>query len=135
MSLNADEFVNEPVSHRDWTQYDIVAETEKTHSGSGFFESLSDTCDWAFGGLDYDPGVWEFPMGDLTVDQILDFFGEHNSRPSIRWHNEHGPAAYIEIADDHLADLFKSQFGIAPLTPDEAEWASDQDVAQVRRSP
>jgi hypothetical protein len=76
---------------RDWTQHDIVEDTRRQHSGPGFFNVLGGVCEEAFGGtLDYDLGRWQFPMGDLTIGQLLDFFVERNAKPCLDWHNEFG---------------------------------------------
>lgn len=75
---------------RDWTQRDIINETKRIHppGAPGFFNTLSDVCTAAFDRLiDCGPWRWQFPMGDLTVGQVLDFFAEHKRVPAIEWHN------------------------------------------------
>jgi hypothetical protein len=109
---------------RDWTQHDIFGKTSELHSGPGFFQVLYDVCGGAFGGaLEYGHGAWEFPMDDLTVGQLLDFFGEHKSKPVVEWHKESGgfPGAYILIDNYNLAEAFRAKFKIDWLTEDEQE--------------
>jgi hypothetical protein len=103
---------------RDWTQADIIAATEERLSGPGFFDELSKICDAAFGGaLDYGAGQWNFPMGTLSVGEVLDFFSEHRRNPMIEWINDSGPVAFIVIDDFMMAAAFEKEFDIPPLTP------------------
>jgi hypothetical protein len=82
-----------------WTQDQIVEETRRIHgSGPGFFDTLHTVCWGAFGHRiseddlgypdeppegesweDLPPPGWRFPMGNLTVGQVLDFFDAHQA--------------------------------------------------------
>jgi hypothetical protein len=74
--------VEEP--QRERTQHDIIEETRSRHSGPGFFHVLHAVCNEAFAGRIADlPGPWEFPMEELTLGQLIDFFG----RVPLKWHN------------------------------------------------
>ena len=72
------------------------------------------------------PPPWEFPTGDLTVGQMLDFFG---AMPvPLAWHNEFGgPSAYVSIADYDLAETFRDQLKIAWLDTAGAQERRDED--------
>jgi hypothetical protein len=130
---------------REWTQCDIVEETCRIHQAGqpGFFTTLWDVCTAAFGGRlevddlgypdrgeredggsweDLPPPGWRFPMGELTVGQVLDFFDAHQAgAPIIKWQHEFGsPAAEIVFADYHLAEAFRKQFKI--------DWGSLQEA-------
>jgi hypothetical protein len=60
---------------RNWTQHDIVEEAEKQSTGPRFFNVLHTVADEAFGGLlDNDLGSSQFPMGKITIGELLDFF-------------------------------------------------------------
>ena len=55
---------------------------------------------------------WEFPMGPLTVGQVLDFFFELNQRWTVEWHRTPmGPVAYIRTNDHEAAEAFRARFG------------------------
>jgi hypothetical protein len=117
------------ICHRDWTQHEIVKQADWRRSilekqegeHSGFFQILRTVTDEAFGGtLVYDPRQWVFPMNDLFVGQVIDFFLAHNEAPAVTWHknDEEQPDAYIGIASDDVAAALRSQFGLEPeLTP------------------
>lgn len=129
-----------PLDQRSKTQYTIVEETEENHTtdGSlGFFSSLDKATEAAFGGhLEYDMvGRWEFPMGDLTVGQVLDFFDEHSTPPAVKWHNEggHGPTAYIVIDDADIAEEFTIKFGIERLSEEEIQELDEEDAYRAKR--
>src|SRR5262249_15046710 len=101
---------------RDWTQYEILTETQSWHTGYEFFNVLHDVCDEAFGGqLGAGFANCEFPMGNLTIGQLLDFTGRKSGRIlSVEWKREAGgPAAYVLLDDDDAAD-FTREFGIEP---------------------
>jgi hypothetical protein len=122
---------------RDWTQYDILSETEKRHSGSGFFNMLGGVAEEAFGeALDYGSGgPWQFPMGDLTVGQVLDFFAARALSPELRWHyRAGGPVAYVVVADYGIARTFRSEFGIQWLSRREAQDRADEDTIRASDS-
>jgi hypothetical protein len=109
-------FPAETSAYREWTQYDIVSEARKIHPGSGFFDAVKNKSEEVFAELEYVDKHWEYPMGDLTVGEILDFCGKMNLRPSIRWHDVNNPTAYIRIEDD-LVTSFEQHFGIHPINP------------------
>ena len=136
-------------SYRDWTQYDIVEETERRHSGYGVFDELASVSETAFEGkvVDADesgqwewdedvdnadpPSNWfEFSMGELSVGQLVDFFGErgHNAVP-LKWHNESGgPSAYVVIDDRILAAEFRNRFDVDWSDKDELKKRRDEDA-------
>ena len=122
---------------RNWTEDDIYRETCKRHSGPGFFQTLHEVCAEAFGfACDYEPGAWEFPMGSLTVGQLLDFFAERNAVPNITWHNgTGGPSAYVAIGDYEMAESFRDWFKVKWLSVDELEqrYAEDGFRASMSR--
>ena len=70
-----------------------------------------------------------FPMGELTVSQILDFFDAHQAGdPIIKWQIEFvGPAAEIVIPDYALAKAFRGQFKIDWDSPQEARERPEED--------
>src|SRR5690348_15469803 len=110
---------------REWTQYEIVEETRRRHSGEGFFNVLHEACEEAFGGATADPlvgetGSWWFLMGELTIGELLDFFTSHKARPAIHWSNQTGgPTAYVVIGDLNLADKFRTRFETDALSAKE----------------
>jgi len=123
---------------RDWSQYDILEETERLCSGPGFFDVLYEVCLRAFGGVEADPaaefGRWQFPMEGLTVGQLLDFCSAHKKAPAIRWHNgPGGPDAYFVIDDRNLAETFRGAFGIDWLSRNEAQRREDEDTLRASR--
>src|ERR1700746_2351921 len=98
--------IDETAARVDWTQQKIVEEARRVcGSGSGFFVALYSICWEAFGyrirddhlgyhheppkGLaweDLPPPGWRFPMGDLTIGQILDFFDAPQAgNPILNW--------------------------------------------------
>jgi hypothetical protein len=133
---------------REWTQHDILAETRRLHTGAGFFQVLGEVCDEAYGdALEYGlGGRWQFPMDNLTVGQVLDFFAEHK-RPApswrkdagvllplleVKWHNETGgPSAYVVIDDYDVAEAFRARFKIGWLAPEEEQDRSDEDALRA----
>jgi hypothetical protein len=131
---------------RDWTQYDIVEEVQRRHTGPGFFNVLSDVCEEAFGGkLDTDgewefssdqdgwPANWhEFDVEDLTVGRLIDFFAERGRMVPIKWHNQgSGPGAYVVIDDRDLAADFCLEFGRAWATEEERNARRDEDTVRA----
>jgi hypothetical protein len=112
-------------AQRHWTQATILEETRRLHSGPGFFNVLHDVCNRAFGGmLDTEPvgtEEWEFDIGEITVGQLIDFFGA----VPLQWHNETGgPCAYVVVDDRELAAKFCLTFGI--------EWATEREMQDRR---
>jgi hypothetical protein len=115
---------------RDWTQYDIVEETQRRHTGLGFFNVLHQVVEEAFGGTLVDDlgTTWQFPMGDITVGALIDFLG----RPTLRWHNESGgPTAYVSIEDYDLAERFRSHFRVDWLSSREEQDRSEEDTLRA----
>jgi hypothetical protein len=111
---------------RDMTQYDIVEETRRRHpeGPKGFFTTLFEVSDEAFP-ADWGTGdtpeeeQWVFPMGRLTVGQLVDFFV--SAAPTIVWRNEFaGPSAYVVIGDYVLAEAYRDRFGV--------KWLSTEDI-------
>jgi hypothetical protein len=104
--------------HRDATQADILRESTK-QGALTYFEGVRMATDVAFGcGV---PGeeraCWQFPMGDRTVGQLLDFFAKHGALPPSKqwdlwWYDGLPPRAYILIHDFRLAEAFAAHFEI-----------------------
>ena len=94
---------------------------------------LGGVCEEAFGDvLDYEPGRWQFPMYDLTIGEVLDFFGAHNAKPCLDWHNESGgPSAYVQINDYNLAEAFRMQVKIDWLGQKEQQERCDEDMLRA----
>jgi hypothetical protein len=75
--------------NRDWTQEDIISETilrkESVDSERPFFHILGDVDEMAFGRDGYDScdELWQFPMGNLTIGQLQDFFAIHKTVPKL----------------------------------------------------
>jgi hypothetical protein len=122
---------------REWTQHRIIEETRRTHPPGypGFFNTLHVVSAAAFGGsLGDEEWVcpFVFPMGDITVGELLDFFAELPDVPRIQWHNESGdPCAYVAIDDDVFAVLFGTHFKVANLSPDEMKERREEDNARA----
>jgi hypothetical protein len=75
------------MTKRGWTQSDIAREARCAHPAGhpGFFDTLHRATQSAFGvPLECEAWCWEFPMGSLTVGQILDFFGRAPTRVDDR---------------------------------------------------
>ena len=130
----------------DWTQQKIIEEARRVRgSGSGFFVALYSICWEAFGYRirddhlschheppkgssweDLPPPGWRFPMEELTIGQVLDFFdAQQAGNPIINWHSQSdGPGAEIVIEDYNLAEAFRHEFRI--------HWDSPA-VARARR--
>jgi hypothetical protein len=119
-----------------WTESDILEETRRRHgSGPGFFNTLQKVCEEAFAGLLHDEAdIYDgrqFPMGDLTIGQVLDFCADHGTLAAIKWHNtSSGPDAHLVIGNS-VAEAFKTQFGVAWLAPDEEAAAADEDFVRA----
>jgi hypothetical protein len=120
-------------AQREWTQSNIVEATRDLHSGEGFFDTLGEVCEAAFGGaLGYDPGDWQFPMNALTIGQLLDFFGGHGAMPVVCWHNEcGGPTCYVVIDNLPLAEAFRARFETDWLTRDQERDRADEDMLRA----
>src|SRR6516165_8469347 len=74
------------MTKREWTQHDIAEAARRSHPAGhpGFFNTLQAQSRAAFGmPLECEVWRWEFPMGPLTVGQVLDFFSSSiNGGPS-----------------------------------------------------
>src|SRR5690348_14146213 len=70
--------------NRNATQKDILARAAHLDQGSyGItdWERLRFATDFAFGAKIPERACWQFPMGDLSVGQLLDFFSDHMAEP------------------------------------------------------
>jgi len=103
------------MTKREWTQHDIAEAARRSHPAGhpGFFNTLQAQSRAAFGmPLECEVWRWEFPMGPLTVGQVLDFFSEPNQRWTVEWHRAPmGPVAYIRTNDHEAAEAFRARFG------------------------
>ena len=103
------------MTKRGWTQSDIAREARCAHPAGhpGFFDTLHRATQSAFGvPLECEAWCWEFPMGSLTVGQILDFFADHEQGWTIEWHvTSWGPEAYIRTGNYQAAEAFRARFG------------------------
>jgi hypothetical protein len=99
----------------EWAQRDIAREARCRHPAGHpeFFDTLHRVTQSAFGvPLECEAWCWEFPMGSLTVGQILDFFAEHEQGWTIAWHvTSWGPEAYIKTGSYEAAEAFRARFG------------------------
>jgi hypothetical protein len=119
---------------RDWTESDIIEETRRRHgSGPGFFDTLHNVSQEAFAGLLHDEHLgWQFPLGDLTVGQVLDFCTAHGTLPAIKWHNtSSGPDAHLVVGNHNAAEAFKERFGVAWLSADEEAEKANEDFVRA----
>jgi len=111
------------MTKREWTQHDIAEAARRSHPAGhpGFFNTLQAQSRAAFGmPLECEVWRWEFPMGPLTVGQVLDFFAEHNQGWTVGWHRTlQGPVAHIRTDDYEAAEAFRARFGGKWLLTDE----------------
>ena len=103
------------MTKREWTQHDIAEASRRAHPAGqpGFFNTLQAVSQEAFGmSLECEIWRWEFPMGPLTVGQVLDFFAEHNQGWAVEWYSTPlGPIAHIRTNDYEAAEAFRAQYG------------------------
>jgi hypothetical protein len=145
--------IGKPAPKVDWTEQQIIEETRRMHgSASGFFVALYAECWEAFGyrirddhlsypdeppeGLSWEdlpPPGWRFPMGELTIGQVLDFFdAQQAGDPIINWHSQSGgPGAEIVIEDYNLAEAFRHEFRIRWDSPDDARARRREDYLRA----
>ena len=111
------------MTKREWTQHDITEASRRAHPAGqpGFFNTLQTVTREAFGMLlECEVWRWEFPMGPLTVGQVLDSFAEHNQGWTVGWHPAlPGPVAHIRTDAYEAAEAFRARFGGKWLLTDE----------------
>jgi hypothetical protein len=104
--------------YRDATQHDIIERWNR--NDLHLWETLRGRTDMAFGACipGEDRARWQFPMGNLTVGELLDFFRDHHASPpsnlwGMWWYEPPAPPrAFIIIDDPNLAEAFAAHFDI-----------------------